>query len=186
MILSHKAKSKVVWLMALVYFCLTGFAWAETFEAFTGKINAKGINVRVDSTVGSEIICSLAQGESVEVIREVYGWYKIRLPKEAPAYIKKILVECNSSNLDPVSQMSKCQSAKVMRDSVNIRLRPNESAWILGKVDKATVVNVISDDGAWYKIYPVDQSYGWVNKKFVDKTEQETASPAPQKAEALN
>ncbi|MCX5699875.1 MAG: SH3 domain-containing protein [Candidatus Omnitrophica bacterium] len=166
MLINLKTKSSFLFLLV---FSLASTVFADTFGAFTGQINANGINVRVDATVGAQVICTLAKGELVEVVGEVYDWYKIRLPVEAPAYIKKNLLECNNVNADFASQPGKCLSAKVIKDRVNIRLGPAESAWILGKVDKATVVNVIGDEGGWYKIHPVYQSYGWVNKKFVNK-----------------
>jgi SH3-like domain-containing protein len=175
MVLNSK-NSKIKCFLILLVFCfgLSGFLHAESFTAFTGQINGNGINVRVDSTVGSELICTLARGELVEVVRESYDWYKIRLPKEAPAYIKKDLLECNNfsrNNLNPdfTAQSGKCLSATVIKDKVNIRLAPSESSWILGKVDKATVVNVVGEEKGWYKIHPVFQSYGWVNKKFINK-----------------
>jgi uncharacterized protein YgiM (DUF1202 family) len=167
MLLNLKIKSTLIFIMFC--FSLPGAIAADTFSVFTGQINTGGINVRVDATVGAEVICTLAKGELVEVVREVYDWYKIRLPKEAPSYIKKNLLECNNVNADFASSSGKCLSAEVIKDRVNIRLRPTESAWILGKVDKATVVNVIADEGGWYKIHPVYQSYGWVHKKFVNK-----------------
>lgn len=141
-------------------------SYAAVFSAFTGEINEKSINVRVDATIGAAVACTLAKGELVEVISEAYDWYKIRLPKAAPSYIKKNLVKCiNFDNTKP----SGCLNAKVTGSRVNIRLGPNESSWILGKVDKLTVVNILAAEGAWYKIEPVHQSYGWVNKKFVNK-----------------
>ncbi len=157
-------------LIFLILYCGSAAAvFAEDFSAFTGQINNSGINVRVDSTVGAEVICSLAKGELVEVVREAYDWYKIRLPKQAPSYIRKDLLECNTVSTDFASSSNKCPSAKVIKDKVNIRLGPTESAWIVGKVEKGTVVNVIAEDGAWYRIHPVYQSYGWINKKFVNK-----------------
>ncbi|MDP2043566.1 MAG: SH3 domain-containing protein, partial [Candidatus Omnitrophota bacterium] len=88
------------------------------------------------------------------------------LPKIAPSYIKKNLVKCiNFDDTKPAG----CLNAKVSGSRVNIRLEPSESSWILGKVDKLTVVNILKEEGAWYKIEPVHQSYGWVNKKFVNK-----------------
>jgi uncharacterized protein YgiM (DUF1202 family) len=164
---SLKIKIKLIFLLAC--FTLSGIAFADTFGVFTGQINASGINVRVDSSVSAEVICTLAKGELVEVVREAYDWYKIRLPKEAPSYIKKNLLECNNVNVGFASQPGGCLSAKVIKDKVNIRLRPTESAWILGKVDKATVVTIIAEKKGWYKIQPAYQSYGWVNKKFVNK-----------------
>lgn len=139
---------------------------AAVFSVFTGEINENNVNVRVDATIGAAVACTLAKGELVEVISEAYDWYKIRLPKAAPSYIKKNLVECiNFDNVKP----AECLNAKVTGNRVNIRLGHSESSWILGKVDKLTVVNILTDEGAWYKIEPVHQSYGWVNKKFVNK-----------------
>lgn len=166
MFLSLKIKRMLIFMFC---FSFPGIVFADTFSTFTGQVNASGINVRVDSTVGAEVICTLAKGELVEVAGEIYDWYKIRLPKKAPAYIKKNLLECNNVNADFALQSSKCLSAKVIKDRVNIRLRPTESAWILGKVDKAIVVNIIAEEEGWYKIQPIYQSYGWVNKKFLNK-----------------
>ncbi|HNW39700.1 MAG TPA: SH3 domain-containing protein, partial [Candidatus Omnitrophota bacterium] len=87
--LNLKIKSLIICLM--VSFGFAGVVFGEGAGTFTGQINADGINVRVDSTVGAQVICTLAKGELVEVSGGVYDWYKIRLPKEAPAYIRKDL-----------------------------------------------------------------------------------------------
>ncbi|PIQ90963.1 MAG: hypothetical protein COV71_01630 [Candidatus Omnitrophica bacterium CG11_big_fil_rev_8_21_14_0_20_41_12] len=142
-------------------------AFGATSVNFNGQINATNINLRVDATVGSAVICVLAKGELVEVVSEAHDWYKIRLPKEAPSYVREDLVECFNS--DPVTNPGKCLSAKVIKDRINIRLGPSESSWILGKADKLTVVNILTKENGWYKIQPIYQSYGWVNKKFVNK-----------------
>jgi len=154
-----------IFLLLSSIFCATVFA--ATPAGFNGQINADNINVRVDATVGSALICSLAKGEIVEVVAEAYDWYKIRLPKEAPSYVKNDLVECINS--DPVTNPGKCLSAKIIKDRINIRLGPSESSWILGKADKLTIVNILAQKNGWYKIQPIYQSYGWVNKKFVSK-----------------
>lgn len=146
---------------------LTVAVGASTFTAFSGQINSDNINVMVDATVNSSIVCILSKGAVIDVVSEAYDWYKIRLPKEAPSYVRKDLVEC--INTDPITNPGKCLSAKVIKDRVNIRQAPSESSWILGKINKLTVVNIVSDDGDWYRIQPVYQSYGWVNKKFINK-----------------
>ena len=54
--LSFKIKGRqtiALWLM--LCFILPSIVFAGTFTAFTGQINASGINVRVDATVGAEI-----------------------------------------------------------------------------------------------------------------------------------
>ncbi|MDD5128991.1 MAG: SH3 domain-containing protein [Candidatus Omnitrophica bacterium] len=157
------SKYKTILFVFLLSLIFPGLVFAEGFIAFTGQINANDVNVRVDATVSSRVACTLEKGKLVEVISEAYDWYKIRLPKEVPSYIKKEFVEC----IDRVPE--KCSNAKVIASKVNIRLGPGESFWILGQVDKSTIVNIIQDEGGWYKIEPVHQSYGWVNKKFVNK-----------------
>lgn len=125
---------------------------------FQGEINADNINVRTDSTTGSRIICTLNKGEQVEVTRELYEWYKIKLPKTAPSFIRKDLVTLIDG-----------KTAKVTKDNVNVRFAPDESSAILGKADINEVINIISETPQWYKIEPVDNCFGWIHRKFVDK-----------------
>ena len=158
---------KILLVFFLVCFSSGGVAFPAVFTAFTGQINSESINVRVDATVGAAVVCTLSRGQLVEVVNEAYDWYKIRLPKEAPSYVKRNLLEC--INVGAVPNSGKCLSAKVIKDRINVRIGPSESSWILGKIDKLTVVNILAVEGDWYKIAPVYQSYGWVNKKFINK-----------------
>lgn len=167
--------------LTFIIFMASSIFTGTVFSAgFSGQINADNINLRVDATVGSAVICSLRKNELVEVVWETYDWYKIRLPKEAPSYVRKDLVECINS--DPVTNPGKCLGAKIIKDKINIRMGPGESSWVLGKADKLTVVNILAQEDGWYKIQPIYQSYGWVNKKFVSK---EILLPKKQKAAEL-
>lgn len=145
---------------------------AQGTSAFQGEVNSNNINIRSDSTSNAQGICTVSKGERIEVILELYDWYKIRLPKNAPSYIKKSLAECFN-----LAQDSKtCLSAKISKDRVNIRLKPSESSAILGKLNKDEVVNIIEDDKGWYKIEPTASSFGWIHKKFVNKVSSQEKS----------
>lgn len=140
-------------------FFLIGLSSVFGFESFLGRINSDNINIRSDSTINSQVISSINREEIVEVVNELYNWYKIRLPIKAPSFIRKDFV----SNVDE-------KTALVLKTGVNIRLGPNESSAILGRVDKNEIINILQESGAWYKISPVNNSFGWIYKKFVDKT----------------
>lgn len=142
----------VFFLIQLFWF---NFAWAK--DSFSGEINRDQINIRTDATTASEIICTLNKGDVVEVIKESYAWYKIRLPKQAPSFVKKNLV----SSIDE-------RSAKVIKERVNVRLHPTEAGAIIGRVDKDEIINILEDKGEWFKIAPVKNSFGWVHQKFVN------------------
>lgn len=137
-------------------------SWQSCFlqesHLFQGELKRNNINVRTDSTVNSEIICSLNKGDLVYVIKEAHDWYKIILPKTAPAFIKKNLVNLIDE-----------KTAIVSKDNVNIRLLPSEASPILGKLGKEQVMNILEEKGGWYKIEPDNFAFGWVHKKFVNK-----------------
>lgn len=147
--------------IVLLFIYLFEFAYicsAQEYLLFQGEVNADNINIRSDSTVNSEVICKINKSDRIEVIQELYDWYKIKLPKNAPAFIKKNLVIIVDN-----------KTAKVASKRVNIRLRPNESSPIIGMVEQGELISVLKDEGQWYKIKPVDHNFGWIHKKFVSK-----------------
>lgn len=153
-----KPPSKVSILIILCALLIFDFCYSQEAQPFMGEINADNINVRADSTVRSEIVCSLNRGESVVVVFGLYEWYKIRLPKKAPSFIRKDFVSSTDGKV-----------GVVLKDRVNIRLGPGESQARLGKANKNEVVNILSAQGDWYGIEPIKNSFGWIHQRFVDK-----------------
>jgi uncharacterized protein YgiM (DUF1202 family) len=147
----------------ILLFCLcTALTFVSARAAqifpFLGRVKAKDINVRIDSTVSSGVICQAQENERVEVVAELYDWYKIRLPKYAPAYINKEMLE-----------LVDAQTAKVVKDRVNIRLLPSEASPVIGTAARGEAVNILEFRRDWYKIQPVQNSFGWIHKKFLEK-----------------
>ncbi len=157
---------------------LTGFkiCSAEIVYPFQGEVNVNNINVRCDSTTSSQIICTVNKGDLVDVILELYEWYKIRLPQTAHSYIKKSMADCINYKTIASAEANvlagtkiQCQNAKILKKRVNVRLRPNESSQILGIVNKNEVINILEEKGEWYRIEPIQNSFGWIHKRFVNK-----------------
>ncbi len=158
---------KAIKLALLIYAQITAasFAAESANTAFLGIINRNNINVRSDSNTTSSVICQIGKNTAVEVVNEKYDWYKIKLPKHAPCYVKKELVDLIDN-----------KTAKVSRENVNIRLSPSDSSQIIGKIDTNEVIAILSDDGLWYKIKATDNTFGWVHKKFIAKSLVESPS----------
>ena len=164
--------SKIYILILFSLFAYYSISLAEPAFPFKGSAISDGINVRSDSTISASIICTLKKNQCVEVLSCLYDWYKIRLPKTTPSFIRKDLVTKlaelppnPSDNIEPITKSN--LGAKVTKDRVNIRLEPNESSHIVGKSTKNEVVTILDDVGGWYRIEPVNSSYGWVHKKFI-------------------
>ena len=135
---------------------------------FQGRVKSDNVNIRTDSTSTSEIIYKACKNECLDVIREFYDWYKVRLPESAPAYIKKDFIEISGDNI-----------AKVSADKVNIRLRPDMSSAILGKAEKDEAVNIVEDIQGWYKIEPLPSCFGWVHKNFLQQADEQNLKCPP-------
>ena len=157
-------RNKLSLFTLLIIIALTGASLAQEEASSVWQVNASNINVRSDSTVSSLVICTLARGELVQVVSKAYEWYKIRLPKNAPSFIKKeFLVMLDN------------KTAKVSGDNVNIRLEPLDSSAILGRVKENEVVLVLEESGGWCRIEPVNNSFGWVHSRFLKRLDKKDA-----------
>jgi len=168
---------RVLLIFLLLGLCYS-FSFAQNFTPFQGRVNSEEINIRTGSTVNSEIICKEKKGTEVSVISEAYEWYKIQLPKNAPIFVNKTFLAAAAAvnekttpalNPPPLNSQPQPQLAKVLKNNVNIRVGPGEKNSIIGKLTQGQVVTVINITGEWAQITPVQNSFGWVNKKFVDR-----------------
>ncbi|MBN1913496.1 MAG: SH3 domain-containing protein [Candidatus Omnitrophica bacterium] len=153
----HSAKVPLACFLSLFLF-LNCFAQSnKEARLVKGKVNSDNINVRTDSTSSSDMICAVNKGELLEIISLRYDWYKVRLPQQADVYIKKNMVEIGEDN-----------SAVVTKTNVNLRLKPDISSPILGRVTEGDKLDIRSTEGDWYKIEPL-KCFGWIHKNFVDE-----------------
>ncbi|MFH0738694.1 MAG: SH3 domain-containing protein [Candidatus Omnitrophota bacterium] len=159
-----RLKSKIPFFTLVFCLFLFGISYAQLATLFEAEVKASNINVRSDSTVTSQLICTVDKRDTVEVVSQAYEWYKIRLPKSAPSFIKKELVV-----------MLDNRAAKVVGNNVNVRLGPGDSSSILGEVRENEVINVLEEVEGWYKIEPVNNSFGWVHSRFVKPLDKKEA-----------
>lgn len=164
-------------IVVLIFILALGLSFAEEKTPFIGEINSNNINLRSDATTSAYLIGILNKGEQVEVLQESYDWYKIRLPKIVSVYLKASLASCiNYAQAQaPGVTSESCLTLKVLKDRVNIRAGASETSPILGIADQNEVINVRAQEGSWYKIEPIANSFGWVYKKFVDKPKAASA-----------
>lgn len=131
---------------------------AEETVLFLGEVNTNNINIRSDANIYSEIICKVNKAERLEIVKEYYEWYRVRLPKSVNLYIKKDFVNLIDE-----------KSARVNKNNVNIRLKPSTNSVIVGKANKDELVKIIEEEADWYKIEATSNCFGWIYKKFINK-----------------
>lgn len=105
-------------------------------------VNTDGLNFRNGAGTSYSIIKVLNKGEKVEVISESNGWSKVkhdsRLGYVASQYIDKATTNYTIK--------------EVNTDGLNVRTGPSTSYATIGKLNKGTRVEVISESAGWSKI----------------------------------
>ena len=122
-----------------------------------GIVKEDGVNVRADSTVSASLLGKLYKKETIDIVKEKYGWYKFKLPLRFNCYVaSKYLTKISS------------KEAKVIPSSLNIRISPSLEAPIVGKLSKNQVVLVLKESNGWTQIRCYPYAWGWVHKKFIE------------------
>ncbi|MFH1504724.1 MAG: SH3 domain-containing protein, partial [Candidatus Omnitrophota bacterium] len=114
------------------------------------------INARVDSTVTSEALGFLAIGDKVEVIKESFGWYKIKLPQKFSCYVAEEFTQKIENN-----------KIRIIASNVNLRSGPSLESCIIGRAPKEAEFPSVKSNGHWIKIEGYPYAQGWVHKKFL-------------------
>ena len=129
-------------------------------------VNTDGLNVRKGPSTSYESIGKIDKGTSVEVISESDGWSKINY-KNTTAYVATRYLDKKSTNTEDTTQQYK-EIKVVNTDGLNVRKGPSTSYESIGKIDKGTRVEVISESDGWSKIN-YKNTTAYVATRYLDK-----------------
>ena len=131
---------------------------AQEVEPFDGVIVGKSVRIRAGANENYEELIRLNEGDRVKVVEKAYTWYKIQLPPGAKSYVSsKYIISVDDKN------------GMISGDRVNVRAGASVNSSVitqLGQGDKIVILEKLPD---WYKIQPVENSYGWVKEEFIAK-----------------
>ena len=129
-------------------------------------VNTDGLNVRKGPSTSYESIGKIDKGTSVEVISESDGWSKINY-KNTTAYVATRYLDKKSTNTEDTTQQYK-EIKVVNTDGLNVRKGPSTSYESIGKIDKGTSAEVISESDGWSKIN-YKNTTAYVATRYLDK-----------------
>lgn len=148
----------------LFLFCFV--ANAEESFPYLGNITADLVHIRAGQSTAFESLGQLDTGEKVVVVGKKYSWYKIKLPLRAQCYISVKFIQKRGDNIGSVTG-----------NPVNLRAGPGEDFAIIGKLPRETLVRLKGKTESWYRIEPVEGSFGWVSAQFVAYESKNVPSP---------
>lgn len=141
-----------------------GSAYACSMNAV---VTTDYLNIRSNPGTNNKVLFSLRKNENVQINESYNGWYKIktREGKEGWAYSKYISLDKESSPKENIQSQNK---EIVNIDGLNIRSGPSTSYRTIGKLDKGTMVEVISKHDEWAKIR-YNKRLGYVYSIYLDE-----------------
>lgn len=145
------------------YVILMGFLFLFPRAAYSldkAVVLKDQINVRVDSTVMSPVLGYLRYKETVAIIEEKFGWCKIVLPKRFSAFAASEFLKKVADN-----------KVEVTASNLNLRNKPAVSSYVIGNVDRGTVLFFRKKKGQWFELRGYPYTHGWVNENFLEKLE---------------
>ena len=135
------------------------------------EVNTDGLNVRTGPSTSYATIGKLNKGTRVEVISESAGWSKINYNNKtayvSSGYLKA--VSTSTPDTKPGDTTQQYKEIKVVNtDGLNVRKGPSTSYESIGKIDKGTSVEVISESDGWSKIN-YKNTTAYVATRYLDK-----------------
>ncbi|WP_290452369.1 SH3 domain-containing protein [Romboutsia ilealis] len=140
-------------------------------------VNTDGLNVRKGPSTSYESIGKIDKGTNVEVISESNGWSKINY-KNTTAYVATKYLDKKSTDTEDTTEQYK-EIKVVNTDGLNVRKGPSTSYESIGKIDKGTNVEVISESNGWSKIN-YKNTTAYVATKYLDKKSTDTEDTTEQ------
>ena len=138
-------------------------------------VNTNGLNVRKGPSTSYSSIRKLNKGSNVEVISESAGWSKINY-NNTTAYVATMYLDKKTTNTEDSTEQYK-EIKVVNTNGLNVRKGPSTSYSSIGKLNKGSNVEVISESAGWSKIN-YNNTTAYVATMYLDKiTSSEQVPP---------
>ncbi|MBE7104145.1 SH3 domain-containing protein [Bacillus cereus] len=145
-------------------------ASASNSSSYT--VNTSVLHVRAGSSTSHDIISRVYNGQSLNVIGEENGWFKINQNGQT-GYVSGEFVSKNGAKTN--NNVSTGGNNKVTADVLRVRTAPNTSSSVSGRVYEGQTLNVIGEENGWVKINHNGQT-GYVSSQFVSGASSNTGS----------
>jgi uncharacterized protein YgiM (DUF1202 family) len=167
-------------LLMLALMLPVGSAAAQD-SPFLGVVVEDNVPVRAGASPAYYVVGELARGDRVQVREILYGWNRIAVPEGFHSYISKGFVDVRGDGKIGVVGRD---AAKVKAGSIK---GPGESYRTQLALNQGDQVQIIGEEGSFYRIVPPSGASVFVRPGAIQRAEQamqpaapEPAAPAPQ------
>lgn len=137
-------------------------AQEKQFEPVYATVLEDRVNIRAGQGLNFEFLGQLNQAAQVVVMGRGYGWYKIKLPREALCFVHSDYIN----------------EGIVAADKLRVRAGCGTNFNVLGVLKRGEAVDIIEEKGGWLKIAPTKNCFGWIKEDYLKLTDKEFIPPA--------
>ncbi|OPX84329.1 MAG: N-acetylmuramoyl-L-alanine amidase AmiC precursor [Pelotomaculum sp. PtaB.Bin104] len=126
-------------------------------------------NIRSGPGTGNAVTGQVAQGDSLPVLGQTDGWYRVQTPDGGSGWVAGWLVAVNTSgttNTPVVPSQGQSQGprqvAMVTGSVVNIRSGPGTGNAVTGQVTQGDNLTVLGQSDGWYHVSTLGGGTGWI------------------------
>ncbi len=146
--------------------------WAE---AKSGRATVR-VNMRASATTSSGIVKVVGKNDSVTVLGENNGWYKVSYGGEE-GYISKAYISLTETPAAPTEPTEPETGDTLYNEAVkgaatervNMRQKPTTSSSILKVIAEDQSVSILGENGGWYKVSASGRE-GYISKSYIRVT----------------
>jgi SH3-like domain-containing protein len=165
-----KMISGMIGILISVFFVITAMGENEKKFPFTGLVTGNSVSVRSGPDINYYQVSKLMKNNTVQVVGEEYGWYKIIPPAGSFSWVSKEYVEKKEGNKGVIKgERVSIRAGSSLTDRKNAIQLPAGSGM---------EVTILGEEGDWYKIVPPEGAYVWISAKFVKSGSEEKSSAA--------
>lgn len=134
------------------YYVYLDFEGTEEGAVHDGKVTDMyavcGLNVRSQPSTDSSIIGSLATGQAVEVFHKQDNWFEVKFNGQT-GYCYGEYLDFGHSDAEVSESTMNTLTATA---PLNVRTEPNTNSAIMGSFKAGESVQVLAEEGDWYKV----------------------------------
>lgn len=153
-----------------------GFVSAEYLspnQAVFGVVTASNLNVRSSTGTDSAAIASLPYGTVVEILAYDGYWYKIGYQNGQTGYVSADYI---SLDLSLAVTTPYVVYGYINATNLNIRESTSTTANSITQLPMGTCVELLANDGLWYKIKTTDGTVGYASADYISLSPVEVPS----------
>lgn len=140
-----------------------------------GQVSGDSVNIRMGPGTQHAAVASLKSGELIKARAKQNGWVEIDWPSNVPAWVAK-------SDVRLTTRTGSEQMGVISDGATRVYSQGNTKSQSLATLSKGAPVEILGEQGTWYKVKAPPTAVAYISAKFVVTGVSQPQTPVAQTA----